>query len=79
MNIFIECDCHGEALTIEKHEEEYWFSFWERGFGFKKELSFKEKIRMCLFIFKNGKPYTDMLIFDKSKIEKIVEFLKEDK
>lgn len=76
-SLFIECNCHSEGLQIEKQDDgDYWFSFWERGFG-SKELNFKEKLRLVFYIFRTGKPYTDMLIFDKEKINKIKEFLSE--
>lgn len=77
---YIDCDCHSELIRIEIQDDgEYWFSFWQEGFCSKEKYTFKEKLRLIWTIFTNGKPYTDMLIFNREKINKMVDFLKEDK
>lgn len=75
---FIDCDCCAELIRIEKNDDNhYYFSFWQQGFCSQEKYTFKEKVRLIWCIIKNGKPYTDMLVFNKEKINKIVEFLKD--
>jgi len=76
-DLFIECSCHGEAIRAEKQEDgDVWFSFWQHGFG-TKELNLKNRIRLMWQILRTGHSYTDMIILEKNKVEKLVEFLKE--
>lgn len=77
-NLFIDCDCHGELLRIEKHSDNDWyFSMWQNGYITDK-MRLRDRIKSCWFILTRGKqPYSDMLIFENDKIKKIVDFLKE--
>lgn len=76
-DIFIECNCHSEAIRVEKQTDgDVWFSFWQSGFGLK-ELCWKERLRLIFYILKNGHSYTDMVIFNKEKVDKLIDFLKE--
>lgn len=72
----IICDCYSHILYLNKYEdeEELYISFFEQGFDGKK-LSFREKIKWCWNIIKNGHPYTDMIVLDKTKQSKLIEFL----
>lgn len=76
-DVFIECDCHAEVIRVEKHEKEFWFSFWQSGFSCKEKYSFWQKLKLAFLVLKRGHGYTDMIILSKEKINKLIEFLKE--
>ena len=77
-DIFLECGCHSEMVRVEKQEDnEYWFTFWEEGFYTKDKCSFFERLKVAFLVFKRGYAYTDMVILNKEKVDKLVEFLKE--
>ena len=75
--LFVECDCNSEAIVVEKQDDgEIWFSFWQEGL-FNKKYTFKQKLQLIKCVLKNGNPWVDMVILNKTKIAKLVDFLKE--
>ena len=77
-NIYIDCDCHSEIIRVEKHEKEFWFSFWQEGFSCKEKYSIFERIKLAFRVFKYGHGYSDMIILSSDKVRNLIEFLKED-
>jgi len=78
-DLFLECDCHKEVIRVEKHEKEFWFSFWQCGFSCKEKYSFWQKLKLAFLVLKRGHGYSDMVILSKDQTNKLIEFLKEDK
>jgi len=75
--IFIDCDCHCETLRIEKHETEFWFSFWQQGFSCKEKYSFFDKLRLAIHVLKNGHGYADMVIISNNRAKELIKFLEQ--
>jgi hypothetical protein len=52
---------------------------WQNGYVTDK-IKLKERLRICWYVLTKGKqPYSDMLIFENDKVQKIAEFLKDIK
>jgi hypothetical protein len=73
---FFICDCYSEGILVTKYknEDEFYFSFFKRGYAGNK-LSWKDKLRYILQIIKTGIPFEDEVILNKTKIASLVKFL----
>lgn len=74
--IFLKCDCHGEAIMVSKFggEEEFYFSYWGAGVN-PKSLRFSDKIKLCWKVLVHGNPYVDEVILNKAKAKELAAFL----
>lgn len=77
---FYECDCHGEGIMMS-YENDYDgipsidIAFFNHGLKDSRELSFKERIRWCWHILKNGLPFTDMVMINQKEARKLAKDL----
>lgn len=75
-DLFIKCDCHSEAMMVQKYagEDEFYFSYWGEGTN-PKSLSFRDKMILCWKTIFHGNPYIDGVILNKAKARKLAAFL----
>lgn len=77
-NKFYKCNCGAEALEIDsqfyKDEKEIYISMWKMG-NYHHPLSFWEKIRWMIHIWKTGKPWTDQVCLKKETIKELIKDL----
>jgi len=75
---FLICDCHSHGLLVEKFkgEEELHISLFERGLS-GRTLNWSERLRWIWQIVRYGKPWSDYVILDKEKTNKLVKFINE--
>jgi hypothetical protein len=73
---FIICSCHSEGIYVVKHkdEEEVYMSLFSHGIN-PKSLNWKSKLRYIWQVFKNGKPFEDEIVLDKSAVAKLKKIL----
>ena len=65
-DIFIPCDCTGEALHITSDEEGYLYvSIWQRGYAQNNILTWRQRLRYCWQILTKGCPYGDQVVLNK--------------
>jgi len=69
------CGCEGLAVEYEKEQDEIYISMWY--YGLRSPLSFRERLRYCWQILRYGKPYADMVVFDKETTQAFVAGLEE--
>lgn len=75
---FLICDCQGHGLLVERFEgeDEVSISLFERGLN-GRILNWKERLRWCWQIFKNGSPWSDFVILNVENQKKLRKFLNE--
>jgi hypothetical protein len=66
--VIFQCDCHGEMITLVKEKEDNFImlSIWALG---RYPMSLWQRIRHCIYILKNGRPYGDQILLSKDKAE----------
>lgn len=74
---FIKCECGCEGLHISKDsfDECVYFSLWYYGYP---HFSIKHKLRWIWNIVE-GKPYSDLIIVEQSRIQEIIDVLEKMK
>ena len=75
VNRIYPCSCGCEGLAIEEVEGEIYISMWD--FGLQSPLGFRERLQYCWRILRYGKPYADMVVFDKETTQAFVAGLEE--
>jgi hypothetical protein len=75
-NHWLLCDCYSHSLFVEKDDENnrFFINLFERRFDGQK-MSWKERIRWCFHILKNGTPFTDMIIVKSRKAKDLADFI----
>lgn len=66
-NKFYECSCGGEGLVLSNEaetEDLMDIAFFKYGYD-GKQLTFKNRLRWCWCILKNGYPFNDQVLLDK--------------
>lgn len=73
---FIPCSCTTEGLYIVKYknENEVYLSVFSRGIN-PKRFNFLDKLRYIWRVIKEGKPFEDELVLDKSTLDKLKKVL----
>lgn len=74
---YMECDCLGEGIIVEKDEDLgfYDISFFNKGFQFKDQMPWSYRWRLIWKIIKTGVPYADMVTINSEKAKLLGEFL----
>ena len=80
ISIFIECECHEEAMGVDYDVEDklYYFSYWSSGLSNRK-LTWKERVRYCWNVLRKGKAFNDEVILNQINAEKLLDFIIENK
>ena len=76
-DIFLKCDCHGEAMQVSYDDEfkQYWFAYW--GYGFtNKKTSLWCRIKYAFMLITKGTLYKDFLILDKDRAQQLANYIK---
>ena len=76
---FIVCDCGEHAVSVDLYDdgETYlvFMSFWSAGHHGGACRCWKCRLRHIWHIIRHGTPYTDMIIFDKYSILRVLNAL----
>lgn len=74
---YMECDCLGEGIIVEKEDESgvYDISFFNKGFQSKDKMPWSYRFRLIWKIIRTGVPYADMITVNKQKAKRLGEFL----
>ena len=67
---FFECSCHSEGIAMSYEDEDdgipcVYLAFFKHGLRTSCILTFREKLRHCWHIFKEGTPYEDEVMLDQ--------------
>jgi len=62
-HFYAQCDCHGEAISIEPDYEfpTFYMAYWQQGLKDYRFMKFKEKLRWCWHILTKESPYNDQV------------------
>ena len=73
-NLFIKCECCGEALEISYDEEldSIELSIWT--YGHNNVMGWRERLRWCWRILRTGNPWGDHVILTHQKMQEIINF-----
>lgn len=73
---YFECGCSSEILRIEHVENDKFFelTFWKMARS-PKIMTWKERIRWCWYILRNGTPFNDFFILSYDNAKALSKFL----
>lgn len=77
--VYIDCDCCGEILVL-KHctdEDEIDIAIYQYGHYKDNRLDFRSRLKYMWHILTTGQCYGDQITLHKSKLNKLINFLKE--
>ena len=74
---FIQCACSNECLQLYKFEEddELYISIWEMGYSKDNRLTWKQRLRYIWRIIREGRPYGDQIVLDRTGRSKLIHAL----
>jgi len=77
-SIMLKCDCSSEAIEVQRwsDEDQFYFAYWQ--VGFSRPLCWRERIRWCWNILRNGNPWADSIIVSPSKAKEIADFINQN-
>jgi hypothetical protein len=78
-DLFLKCDCYGEGVLIAEEDLAggVELSFWVQGMGDPTRLSFSQKLHWCWYMIRKGRPYGDMVLLKREKVQQLHDFLEE--
>ena len=74
----VKCACYGEAIEVtywpnDDIPDEIWFSIWKQGFDYP--LGWREKVRWCWNILRNGKLWADNIVVSPEQAKQVADFI----
>jgi hypothetical protein len=74
---FIRCNCDSELLVLRYDQEldSIDLCLFESQQSFNTKMSWRQKLRYIIQLFKTGQPFIDQILLDKQQINELKAFL----
>ena len=75
--IFVKCECQGEAIEITywPEDKEFYLAFWDIGRSKVSWLPWRKRLQIIWRVIRGKDLYSDMVILDHERAKTVVDFI----